>query len=41
MKLLVADDWIVISDSMIEGSRTRKLLQREKSIEEEIHHVSW
>ena len=26
---------------MIEGSRTRKLLQREKSIEEEIHHVSW
>lgn len=27
-------------DSMIEGSRTRKLLQREKSIEEEIHHCN-
>jgi len=27
-------------DSMIEGSRTRKLLQREKSIEDEIHHIN-
>ncbi|XP_078377986.1 uncharacterized protein LOC144661155 isoform X1 [Oculina patagonica] len=27
-------------DSMIEGSRTRKLLEREKSIEDELHHIN-
>jgi len=43
VKLLVADTVLYklfFSDSLIEGSRTKRLLEREKSIEEELNHVS-